>query len=118
MWLSGLYIYNVSSQTFTGKTGIGTASLGATRLVTDVEIRVTSITSNKVRQGISVGNSTKIGFAGSYGLVFTGAGNDLIVRWRALSWTKEDYDEPSTVAATSVFWALRPGVTATLVVTY
>lgn len=108
----------MASQTFTGKTGSGTASLGATRLVTDIEIRVTAITSAKVRQGGSIGNSIKLQYAGSYGLVFTGAGNDLIVLWHTIAWSKQDYDEPSTISATSVFWWLAPGVTATLVVTY
>jgi len=108
----------MASQTFTGKTGSGTASLGATRLVTDIEVRVTAISNNKVRQGDSIGNSQKLQYAGSYGLIFTGAGNDLIVRWYQIAWSKQDYDEPTTVAATDVFWWFPPGVTATLVVSY
>jgi hypothetical protein len=108
----------VTQQTFSGKTGLGTASLGATRNVIDVEARITAITSPRVRQGITVGNTTKVSWAGSYGLIFNGGTNDLVVRWWPFQWTKQDIAEGFLIGATHIFWSLRGGVTATFIVTY
>lgn len=108
----------MTQQTFSGKTGNGTASLGATRNVVDIEARLTAITSARVRQGLTVGNSTRVQFAGSYGLIFNGGTNDLVVQWFSIGWTKQDIAVGFLVGATHIFWALKPGVTATFIVTY
>lgn len=106
------------TNTQTGKTGAGSASLGATRSVIDVECRITSLTNPKVRQGPSIGGTTRVQYAGSYGLIFTGSGNALIVRQYVLHYTKQDIAEPALIGATDVFWDLPTGVTVTIITTY
>lgn len=108
----------MASQTFTGKTLVGKASLGATRFVTDVELKVTAITSPRVRQGLSLDDATKLGFAGSYGLAWVDGAGTSVVRWYPIQWSHQDQAEPQTIPCTHVFWAFRLGVTADLIVSY
>lgn len=108
----------MATVTLTGKTGAGIASLGATRSVIDVECRITSLTNPKVRQGPTISGTTRVQYAGSYGLIFTGAGNSLVVRQYVLHYTKQDIAEPAQIGATDAFWDLPPGVTVTMIITY
>jgi hypothetical protein len=108
----------VTVVTLTGKTGSGISALGATRNVIDVECRVTAITSAKVRQLATISSTTRLRYAGSYGLMFTGSGNSLVVREYPIYHSKQDIAEPALIGATDVYWDLPAGVTITLVITY
>lgn len=105
------------SQTFSGKTGAGTASLGAVRTCFDVEARVTAITSPKVRQRASISGNNQIRFAGSYGLCYDGGLGKLVVANHKFDHALQDLPE-NNLLATDVFWDLASGVTATFIVTY
>lgn len=108
----------MTQQTFTGKTGDGFASLGATRIVLDVEVVITGITSAKVRRNQIVNSTQKVQYAGSYGLMFDGAHGNLVVSWHPVMWDHQDFPEFAGLGATHLFWSFRPGVTGNLVVTY
>jgi len=108
----------MAQQTFSGKTGIGAASLGATRTVFDIEVVVTAITSAKVRQGPTVDSDLKLGYAGSYGLTYHGSHGNLVTVWHPIMFDHQDLSEGHGVGATHVFWMLNAGVTATLYVNY
>lgn len=84
----------------------------------DVEIRLTAITSPKVRKLRTFSTTQRVQYAGSYGLAFDGGSGKLVVREYPLTHDKQDIDEPSTVLATDVWWDLAGGVTATLIVSY
>lgn len=103
-------------QTFSGKTGDGSASLGGTLSVTDVELVVTAVTSAKVRVNQTINSTKKMQYAGSYGLMFNGAHGNLVTTWHAIMWDHQDLAENGLIGATHVFWSLRPGVTATIYV--
>jgi len=109
-------IYDVPQQTFSGKTGTGSASLGGAINVTDVECVVTAITNVKVRQGPTVNSAIKLGYAGSYGLQYSGSHGNLVVTWHPIMFNHQDLNENGLVGATHVFWILPAGVTATLYV--
>jgi hypothetical protein len=108
----------MGSLSLTGKTGNGTNTLGATVQVTDIEVTLTAITNPKVRQGLVVASNTKVEYAGSYGVMFDGGTGKMVVQWHAINWTHQDLQEPVNIGATDVFWALRPGVTASIKVSW
>jgi hypothetical protein len=113
-----VYIQRVASQTFAGKTGTGSAGLGATRLVIDVEVQVTAITSVKIRKLNTFSTTQRLQYAGSYGLAFDGGAGKLVVVWHPLLYTKQDITELKLQPATDVFWDLPLGITATFKVSY
>lgn len=115
-WLWKESYIHVPQQTFSGKTGVGSASLGGSISVTDIECVVTAVTSAKVRSGPTVDSAIKLGYAGSYGLTFHGAHGNLVTTWHSIMFDHQNLNENGLVGATHVFWMLKAGVTATIYV--
>jgi hypothetical protein len=108
----------VTQQTFSGKTGNGSVSLGGSFTLDDIEIVVTAITNHQVRQGPTVNSTIKLQYAGSYGSMFDGADGNLVTSWHQICFDHQDFGELAAIGITHLFWMLRSGVTATLKVTY
>jgi len=106
----------VPQQTFAGKTLDGSASLGGTISVTDIEVVVTAIVSARVRVNQTINSTKKVQYAGSYGLMFDGGHGNLVTTWHPIMWDHQDMNEEGLVGATHFFWSLQPGVTATFYV--
>lgn len=110
----------------TGLSGSGHASTGATAPYTDISVTVTSLAGRTRLIGTNPLEIQHAKYAGSYGLgCFAddawGCSPPAVLAWELIQFISQDYAvQPrwGSVSAPSIWWALMPGVTVDIGVSW